>query len=100
MSDYIRQTITVSSCQSDISNQCRIKGQLGGGGGGVSWRVWGGGGRLEGVGGGGFGVGGRGGPKSGAPMRDPLLPYAYLQGGCVSGAGLGKLLVAVVKQGP
>ena len=25
MSDYIRQTVTVSSCQSDISNQCRIK---------------------------------------------------------------------------
>ena len=25
MSDYISQTITVSSCQSDISNQCRIK---------------------------------------------------------------------------
>ena len=29
----------------------------------------------------------------------PLLPHAYLQGGCVSWAGLGKLLVAVVKQG-
>ena len=25
MSDYISQTITVSSCQSDISNQCQIK---------------------------------------------------------------------------
>ena len=25
MSDYISQTITVSSCLSDISNQCRIK---------------------------------------------------------------------------
>ena len=25
MSDYISQTITVSSCQSDIGNQCRIK---------------------------------------------------------------------------
>ena len=37
MSDYISQTITVSSCQSDISNQCRIKtpckGAKGGGGG-------------------------------------------------------------------
>ena len=37
MSDYISQTITVSSCQSDISNQCRIKtpcitGLHGGGG--------------------------------------------------------------------
>ena len=32
-------------------------------------------------------------------MRDPLLPNAHLQGGCVSGAGLGKLLVVVVKQG-
>ena len=31
MSDYISQTITVSSCQSDISNQCR--GHMGGGGG-------------------------------------------------------------------
>ena len=38
-------------------------------------------------------------PKVGGPTRDPLLPHAYLQGGCVSGAGLGKLLVAVVKQG-
>ena len=27
------------------------------------------------------------------------MSEAYLQGGCVSGAGLGKLLVAVVKQG-
>ena len=39
MSDYISQTITVSSCQSDISNQCRIKtpcitGMAGGRGGG------------------------------------------------------------------
>ena len=33
MSDYISQTITVSSCQSDISNQCRIKTPWGGGGG-------------------------------------------------------------------
>ena len=31
MSDYISQTITVSSCQSDVSNQCRIT--HGGGGG-------------------------------------------------------------------
>ena len=39
MSDYISQTVTVSSCQSDISNQCRIKtpcitGMAAGGGGG------------------------------------------------------------------
>ena len=34
MSDYISQTITVSSCQSDISNQCRIKTPWNGGGGG------------------------------------------------------------------
>ena len=43
-----------------------------------------------------------GGPKvggGGGATRDPLLPHAYLQGGCVSGVGLGKLLVAVVKQG-
>ena len=58
----------------------------------------GGGGRLEGVGGGGGRPGG-GGSQSGGATRDPLLPHAYLQGGCVSGAGLGKLLVAVVKQG-
>jgi len=32
-------------------------------------------------------------------VRDPLLPHAYLQEGCVSGAGFGKLLVDVVKQG-
>ena len=40
MSDYIGQTITVSSCQSDISNQCRIKTPctFGGGGGGGSVR--------------------------------------------------------------
>ena len=25
MTDYISQTITVSSCQSDISNLCRMK---------------------------------------------------------------------------
>ena len=49
MSDYISQTITVSSCQSDISNQCRIKTPcitgmaeksnppLGGLGGGGAW---------------------------------------------------------------
>ena len=76
---------------------------------------WGGRGRLEGVGGrstggsgggrpegvgGGFARGGGGGvPKVAGPTRNPLLPHAYLQGGCVSGAGLGKLLVAVVKQG-
>ena len=37
MSDYISQTSTVSSCQSDISNQCRIRylsQAMGGGGGG------------------------------------------------------------------
>ena len=56
-------------------------------GGGGGRRVWGG-----------F-AHGWGGPKVGRPTRDPLLPHAYLQGGCVSGAGLGKLLVAVVKQG-
>ena len=59
------------------------------GGGGVGWRMWGGG--SAGGCGGGFARGGGGG-------GDPLLPHAYLQGGCVSGAGLGKLLVAVVKQ--
>ena len=62
MSDYISQTITVSSCQSDISNQCRIKtpcitgmaeksnpplaGWRGGGGGGQGFA--GGGGGLQG----------------------------------------------------
>ena len=35
----------------------------------------------------------------GRPVRDSLLPHAYFQGGCVSGAGLGKLPVVVVKQG-
>ena len=44
-------------------------------------------------------MGGGGVPKVGGPVRDPLLPHAYFQGGCVSGAGLGKLLVAVVKKG-
>ena len=47
MSDYISQTITVSSCQSDISNQCRIKTpsitgmaeELGGGEGGGAART-------------------------------------------------------------
>ena len=53
------------------------------------------GGRLEGVGG--FGRGGGGVPKVGGAAHNPLLPHAYLQGACVSGAGLGKLLVAVVK---
>ena len=53
--------------------------------------IWGGGGqfgggRLEGVGGGGSAAGGV--PKVGGPARDPLLPHAYLLGGCVSG-GLG-----------
>ena len=43
--------------------------------------------------------GGVGFQRWGGPAHDPLLPHAYLQGGCVSGAGLGKLLVAVVKQG-
>ena len=52
-------------------------------GGGLGWRLWGGG-----------SAGGGGGPT-----RNPLLPHAYLQGGCVFGAGSGKLLVAVVKQG-
>ena len=42
-------------------------------GGGVGWRVWRGGGSQGGGGG---------------PARDPLLPHADLQGGCVSG-GLG-----------
>ena len=54
-------------------------------------------GRPEGLGGG-SAVRGGGVPKVGGPTRDPLLPHAYIQGGCVSGAGLGKLLVAVVKQ--
>ena len=47
---------------------------------------------------GGFARGG-GSQGGGGGGGDPLLPHAYLQGGCVSGAGLGKLLVAVVKQG-
>ena len=76
------------------------------GGGGIGWRVWGGGGRLEGIGcggrlegaGGGAAVGG-GVPNVGGPTRDPQQPHAYLQGGCVSEAGLGKLPEAVVKQG-
>ena len=42
---------------------------------------------------------GRGGGGSQGEGRDPLLPHAHLQEGCVSGAGLGKLLVDVVKQG-
>ena len=42
-----------------------------------------GGGRLGGVGGG-FRLGG-GVPKVGGLARDPLLPHAYLLGGCVSG---------------
>ena len=67
-----------------------------GGGGGISWRVWAGGCQLEGVGGG-FGRGGGRFPRWGS-LREPLLPHAYLQGGCVFGAGLGKL-VAVLKQG-
>ena len=60
----------------------------GGGGGGFSWRVWGG-----------VSAGGGGGPRWGGSTRDPQQPHAYLYGGCVSEAGLGKLLVAVVKQG-
>ena len=43
--------------------------------------------------------GGGGFPNVGGPTRDPLLPHAYHQGGCVSGAGSGKLPVVVVKQG-
>ena len=58
-----------------------------GGWGRVGWRGWG---AVRPWG---------GGAKVGGPTHDPLLPHAYLQGGCVSGAGLGKLLVAVVKQG-
>ena len=65
-------------------------------GGGSAGGSGGGGGRLEG--GGGWPWGGGGVPKVGEPTRDPLLAQAYLMGGCVSGAGLGKLLVAVVKQ--
>ena len=42
---------------------------------------------------------GQGVPKVGGGGRDPVLPHAYLQGGCASRADLGKLLVAVVKQG-
>ena len=52
----------------------------GGGGQGVDV----GGGRLGGVGGG-FRPGGVGVPKVGGLARDPLLPHAYLLGGCVSG---------------
>ena len=90
---------------------CQNLGGGGGGGGGLVGS-WGGGGRLEGVGGGrgrlegrggaeggGGGSAGGGGPKVRGPTRDPLLPHAYHQVGCVSRAGLGNLLVAVVKQG-
>ena len=63
-------------------------GLVGSWGGGVGWRVWGGGSAGGGV------------PRwGGGATPDPLLPHAYLQGGCVFGAALGKLLVAVVKRG-
>ena len=48
----------------------------------------GGGGLAQGLGGWGGGSAVGGGPKVGGPARDPLLPHAYLQGGCVS-RGLG-----------
>ena len=69
----------------------------------------GGGVRLEDVGGGleGFGGGGSAGGCLGGGVHPwegfarggggALLQNAYLQGGCVFGVGLGKLLVAVVK---
>ena len=59
------------------------------GGGGGYWQLGRGGG-AGGCEGGGIGgsAGGGGVPKVGGPVRDPLLPHAYLQGGCVSG-GLG-----------
>ena len=65
--------------------------RFGGGGGG-------GGGGAGGCGGGGywwFGRGGGGGvPKVGGPVRDPLLPHAYLQrGGGVWGGGGGKEVI-------
>ena len=100
------------------SYRSKVGGGGGGSWGGVCWRVWGGrleglggsaggsggGGGLEGMGGvegvgGGGSAGGGGIPKVGGPTRDPQQPHAYLSGGCVSEAGLGKLLVAVVKQG-
>ena len=52
-------------------------------GGGVDL---GGGGRLGGSRGG-ISAGGGGVPKVGGLARDPLLPHAYLLGGCVSGVG-------------
>ena len=52
-----------------------------GGGGGRGW-IWGGVG--WGAVGGGFRPGG-GVPKVGGLARDPILPHAYLLGGCVSG---------------
>ena len=64
------------------------------GGGGVSWRVWGGGGSAGGCGGVDFSRWG------GGATRDPQQPHAYLQGGCVSGAGLGKLPGAHTRTGP
>ena len=56
----------------------------------LSVKTWGGGwgGSLGGgvlAGGCWGGLFGRGVPKVGGPARDPLLPHAYLQGGCVSG---------------
>ena len=56
-----------------------------GGGGGLGWRVLGGG--FWRVWGGG---------SQGAYAQPTTTTF---RGGCVSGAGLGKLLVAVVKQG-
>ena len=58
-------------------------------GGGAGEAVWEGvGGMVWGGGGGSAAARGGGVPKVGGPERDPLLPHAYLQGGCVSG-GLG-----------
>ena len=71
---------------------------MGSWGGGVGWRV--GGGVSRRVWGGGLAVGGGGSQGGGAYARPTTLqPHAYLQEGCVSGAGLGKLPVDVVKQG-
>ena len=83
MSDYISQTITVSSCQSDISNRCRIKTPCITGMAEKSHATLGGGGV-------GFGFGGH-------PARDPtvslkawgaekIFPRSYLSPLGISGA--------------
>ena len=90
--------------------QERSKHQQQGGGGGATTtgpdatppptvcQNFGGGGGAGGCGGR-VRPGGGGGCQVGGTYVRPTTPHAYLQGGCVSGAGLGKLLVAVVSRG-